>query len=283
VILALERKGFRPLEAVITVMVGVIAAAYVVETFLDKPDWGLIGFHAIVPIFAGGEQFTESVLLATGILGATVMPHVIYLHSALTQGRIVTKEPGQLQRLFHFQIVDVLIAMSLAGLINAAILIMAASTFFEQGLTEIGTIEEAHRTLAPLLGSASSWVFAISLLASGLSSSTVGTMAGQVIMQGFLHRQIPIWLRRGVTMLPALIVIAIGVDPTRTLVLSQVVLSFGLPFAIIPLVMFTRRADIMGVLVNRRVTTILATLVAGLIVALNIFLLYQTIGDLLGG
>jgi manganese transport protein len=210
------------------------------------------------------------------------MPHVIYLHSALTQGRIVTKEPGHLQRLFRFQVVDVLIAMSLAGLINAAILIMAASTFFQHGLTEIGTIEEAHRTLEPLLGSASSWVFAVSLLASGLSSSTVGTMAGQVIMQGFLHRQIPVWLRRGVTMLPALFVIAIGLDPTRTLVISQVVLSFGLPFAIIPLVMFTRSKKIMGVLVNHRITTFFAVLVAGVIVLLNIFLLYQTVLDILG-
>src|SRR5262249_41225947 len=156
----LERRGFRPLEAVITVMVGIIAAAYVVETFLDRPDWGLIAFHAVVPQFASGDegQFTESVLLATGILGATVMPHVIYLHSALTQGRIGTREPEQLRRLFHFQLIDVLIAMSLAGLINAAILIMAASTFFQHGLTSIGEIEEAHRTLAPLLGSASSWV-----------------------------------------------------------------------------------------------------------------------------
>ena len=282
VILALERRGFRPLEAVITVMVAVIAGAYLVETFLDRPDWGLVAYHAVVPQFAPGDQFTESVLLATGILGATVMPHVVYLHSALTQGRIVTHEPGQLRRLFRFQLVDVLIAMSLAGLINAAILVMAASTFFQHGLTEIGTIEEAHRTLEPLLGSASSAVFALSLLASGLSSSTVGTMAGQVIMQGFLHRQIPVWLRRFVTMLPALIVIAIGLDPTRTLVISQVVLSFGLPFAIIPLVMFTRRADIMGVLVNRRATTLVAALVATVIVALNIFLLYQTVSDLLG-
>src|SRR2546422_9987191 len=145
VILALERRGFRPLEAVITVMVGVIAAAYLVETFLDRPDWGLVAFHAVVPQFAPGDQFTESVLLATGILGATVMPHVVYLHSALTQGRIVTHEPGQLRRLFRFQLVDVLIAMSLAGLINAAILVMAASTFFQHGLTDIGTIEEAHR------------------------------------------------------------------------------------------------------------------------------------------
>jgi manganese transport protein len=153
---------------------------------------------------------------------------------------------------------------------------MAASTFFRVGLTQIGTLEEAHRTLVPLLGEASSWVFAISLLASGLSSSTVGTMAGQVIMQGFLHRQIPIWLRRGVTMLPSLIVIGIGLDPTRTLVISQVVLSFGIPFALIPLVLFTRRADLMGVLVNRRLTTIAAVVVATLIVSLNAFLLYQT-------
>jgi len=289
IILALERRGFRPLEAVITALVGVIAVCYIIETFLDRPDWGLIGFHAVVPLFAGGGDFTESLLLATGILGATVMPHVVFLHSALTQGRIVTREPQQLRRLYRFQLVDVLIAMSLAGLINAAILIMAASTFFRQGLTEIGTIEEAHRTLEPLLGSASSWVFAISLLASGLSSSTVGTMAGQVIMQGFLHRQIPVWLRRLVTMLPALAVIVLieyfpqtGFDATRTLVISQVVLSFGLPFAIIPLVMFTRRADIMGVLVNKRTTTIIASLVAALIVVLNLFLLYQTLSDLLG-
>jgi manganese transport protein len=285
IILALERRGFRPLEAVITGMVGVIAASYLVETFLDRPDMGLVFFHSVVPQFAfgDGKQLTESVLLSVGILGATVMPHVIFLHSALMQKRIVTRDPAQLRRLYRFEQIDVGIAMGLAGLINAAMLIMAASTFFQHGLTEIGTIEEAHRTLEPLLGSASSWVFAISLLASGLSSSTVGTMAGQVIMQGFLHRQIPVWLRRGVTMLPALIVIGIGLDPTRTLVVSQVVLSFGLPFAIIPLVMFTRRADLMGVLVNHRYTTILAGLVAALIVALNVYLLYQTAIGLAGG
>ncbi len=275
-ILGLERYGFRPLEAVITVLVGVISFCYIIETFLDRPDWGTIAYHAIVPQFSG----TESVLLATGILGATVMPHVIYLHSALTQGRIVTRDPQQLRRLFRFELVDVIIAMSLAGLVNAAMLIMAASTFFRAGLTQVGTLEEAHQTLAPLLGAASSWVFAISLLVSGLSSSTVGTMAGQVIMQGFLHRSIPIWVRRVVTMLPSLVVIGIGVDPTRTLVISQVVLSFGIPFALIPLVLFTRREDLMGVLVNRRLTTAIAALVAGLIVCLNIFLLYQT---LLGG
>ena len=273
IILGLERYGFRPLEAVITAFVGVIALSYLVETIIGRPDWGEIAYHAVVPQFEG----TESVLLAAGILGATVMPHVIFLHSALTQGRIVTRDPQQLRRLYRFELLDVLIAMGAAGLVNIAMLIMAASTFFAQGLTDIGTIEEAHRTLTPLLGSASSWIFAISLLASGVSSATVGTMAGQVIMQGFLRRHIPPWIRRLVTMIPSLVVIAIGLDPTRTLVLSQVVLSFGLPFAVIPLVIFTARRDIMGVLVNHRLTTILASIVAALIVALNLFLLSQTL------
>jgi manganese transport protein len=229
-----------------------------------------------VPQFSGAE----SVLLATGILGATVMPHVIFLHSSLTQERIVVRDPVQLRRLFRFEVVDVIIAMGLAGLINAAMLIMAASTFFNKGVTTVGTIEEAHRTLEPLLGSAASWVFALSLLASGLSSSSVGTMSGQVIMQGFLHQHIPPWIRRLVTMLPSLVVIALGLDPTRTLVISQVVLSFGLPFAIIPLILFTRRREIMGVLVNRRGTTALVSVIAALIIALNLYLLAQT---LLGG
>jgi manganese transport protein len=271
-ILGLERYGFRPLEAVITALVGVIAVCYVIETILDRPDWGLIAYHAVVPQFSG----TESVLLATGILGATVMPHVIFLHSALTQGRIVTRDPGQLRRLFRFEMIDVVVAMGLAGLINAAMLIMAASTFFSTGMSQVGTLEEAHRTLVPLLGPAASTVFALSLLASGLSSSTVGTMAGQVIMQGFVRRQLPMWVRRVVTMIPSLIVIAIGLDPTRTLVISQVILSFGIPFALVPLVMFTRRPDVMGVLVNRRLTTAVASLVAALIIGLNAFLLYQT-------
>ncbi len=273
VILGLERYGFRPLEAVITAFVGVIALCYVAEIFIVKPDWGQIAYHAVVPQFAGAE----SVLLASGILGATVMPHVIFLHSSLTQGRIVTRDPAQLRRLYRFELVDVVVAMGSAGFINMAMLIMAAATFFAKGLTEVGTLEEAHRTLEPLLGGASSWIFAISLLASGLSSSTVGTMAGQVIMQGFLRRHIAPWIRRLVTMLPSLAVIAIGLDPTRTLVISQVVLSFGLPFAVIPLVYFTSQKEIMGGLVNRRITTILASLVAALIVALNLFLLYQTL------
>jgi manganese transport protein len=272
-ILAMERRGFRPLEAIITGFVGIIALCYLLETIFGRPDWGKVAYHSVVPQFSGAE----SVVLATGILGATVMPHVVFLHSALTQGRIITRDPGQLRRLFRFECVDVTLAMGLAGLVNGAMLIMAAATFFEKGVTTVGTIEEAHRTLAPLLGTTSSWVFAISLLASGLSSSTVGTMAGQIIMQGFVHRQIPVWLRRLVTMLPAFVVIAIGLEPTRTLVISQVVLSFGLPFALVPLVIFTARADLMGGLVNRKVTTVAASLMAALIVALNIFLLYETL------
>src|SRR6266566_5818461 len=271
IILGLQRYRFRPMGAVITVLVVVFALCYVVETFLDRPDWKMIAFHAVVPQFSG----TESILLASGILGATVMPHVIFLHSALTQGRIVTRTPRLLKKLVRFERIDVLIAMSLAGCVNAAMLIMAASTFFSAGLSQIGTIEEAYRTLTPLLGQTASWVFAISLIASGLSSTTVGTMAGQIIMQGFLRRSIPVWIRRSITMLPSLIVIIIGLEPTRTLVISQVILSFGIPFALVPLILFTRRESIMGGLVNHWLTTVLASIVAGLIIALNIFLLYQ--------
>jgi len=225
-----------------------------------------------VPQFSGAE----SVLLASGILGATVMPHAIFLHSSLTQGRIVVRDKSRLVSLYHFEIVDVVIAMGIASFVNVAMLIMAAATFYKTGLTHIATLEEAHRTLEPLLGSSAKWIFGLSLLVSGLSSSAVGTSAGQVIMQGFLKRHIPIWVRRVVTMTPPMVVIMIGLDPTRTLVISQVVLSFGLPFAIIPLVMFTCRSDIMGELVNKRITTLLAILVAAIIVALNIYLIYQT-------
>lgn len=271
-ILALERYGFRPLEAVISSMVGVIALCYLIETFIVKPDWGQIAYHAFVPRFSGAE----SVLLASGILGATVMPHAIFLHSSLTQGRIVVRDNARLQSLYCFEIVDVVIAMGIASFVNAAMLIMAAATFYKTGLIHIASLEEAHRTLEPLLGSSAKWIFGLSLLISGLSSSAVGTSAGQVIMQGFLKRHIPIWVRRVVTMTPAMVVIMMGLDPTRTLVISQVVLSFGLPFAIIPLVMFTSRSDIMGGLVNRRITTILAGLIAAVIVALNVYLLYKT-------
>ena len=272
-ILALERYGFRPLEAVITAMVGVIAASYLVVTIMDRPEWSQVALGAVWPRFRG----PESIVLASGILGATVMPHAIFLHSALTQGRITVKDPGKLRKLFHFQIVDVVVAMGLASLVNMAMLIMAASTFYHQGVTTVASLEEAYRTLDPLLGRAASWFFGLALLASGLSSATVGTSAGQIIMQGFIHRRIPIWLRRVITMAPSLVVIMIGLDPTRTMVISQVVLSLGLPFAIIPLILFTRRSDIMGMLVNRRLTTITLTVVAALIIALNVFLLYSTL------
>ncbi len=270
-ILGLERYGFRPLEAVITALIGVISISYLIETILGRPDWGQVVNHAFIPQFSG----SQSVLLAAGILGATVMPHVIFLHSSLTQKRIMVRQPSQLRRLFRFELADVVIAMGVAGLINAAMLMMAASTFYRSGMTTVATIQQAHQTLQPLLGKASSVVFALSLLASGLSSSSVGTMAGQVIMQGFLHYHIPVWIRRLSTMLPSMIVILIGLDPTRVLVISQVVLSFGLPFAVIPLVIFTSRRKVMRVLVNHRITTLVASLVAGLIIILNVYLLIQ--------
>jgi manganese transport protein len=193
------------------------------------------------------------------------------------QGRIKVSEPAQLRKLFHFEAVDVVLAMSVAGVVNAAMLIMAAETFHSRGLINVDAIEKAYLTLEPLLGHAASYFFAISLLASGLSSSAVGTMSGQVIMQGFLKRQIPVWLRRLVTMVPALAVIFIGLDPTRTLVISQVILSFGLPLAVIPLALFTRRKDIMGVLANRHYTTLAAGFSGALIVALNLYLVYRTL------
>ncbi len=270
--LSLERSGFRPLEVIISAFIGIIAISYIVETILDRPNWNAIAYNAFVPQFAG----PESVLLAAGILGATVMPHAIFLHSGLMQGRIVTRDPNLLRRLFRYETIDIGIAMGIAGLVNMAMLIMSASTFHQHGLINIGTIEEAHRTLEPLLGSAASVIFAVSLLASGQSSSAVGTMAGQVMMQGFVHWKIPVWLRRLLTMLPTFIVIGLRYDPTTTLVISQVFLSFGLPFAIVPLVVYTSRKEIMGALVNRRVTTGLAWIVAGVVIALNIFLLYQT-------
>jgi manganese transport protein len=273
-ILALQRFGFRPLEAVIASMVGIISLAYVTELVLARPDAGQIAFHAVVPLFSG----RESVLLAVGMLGATVMPHVIYLHSALTQDRVKPRDEREKRRLFRFEQIDVWLAMSIAGLVNAAMLIMAASVFFASGHTAVGSLENAFQTLTPLLGSASSDLFAIALLASGLSSSAVGTYAGQVIMDGFLGWHIAPWLRRLITMLPALIVIGIGLDPTYTLVLSQVALSFVLPFAIVPLLYFTGRRDVMGRLVNHRITRVLGWVVAAIIIALNLLLLWLTFG-----
>jgi manganese transport protein len=204
------------------------------------------------------------------------MPHVIFLHSALTQGRIVATGLDEKRRLLRFQTLDVVIAMGVAGAINGAMLIVAACTFHARGLVNVDAIEKAHLTLQPLLGSAAGTLFAIALLASGLSSSAVGTMAGQIVMQGFMEFRIPLWLRRGVTMAPALLAIGLGVNPTRTLVLSQVVLSLALPFALVPLVVFSSRKRLMGPLVNRPATTVVAAGIATLIVALNLYLLWQT-------
>jgi len=270
-ILGLQRFGFRPFEAVIAGIVGMIGVCYIGELFYAKPPLGTVAKHAVVPQFSG----SESVLLAVGILGATVMPHVIYLHSALLQGRVLPKGDDEARRLYRFTRIDVVIAMSIAGFINIAMLVVAASTFYKSGLLHIESLETAHKTLAGLLGGHSSTLFALALLGSGLSSSTVGTLAGQVVMQGFVRWRIPVWVRRLVTMLPALIVIGIGLDPSRTLVISQVVLSFGIPFALIPLVIFTSKREIMGALTNQRSTTAVATLIAAVIVGLNAFLLYQ--------
>jgi manganese transport protein len=207
------------------------------------------------------------------------MPHVIYLHSALTQHRVVGVTEEEKQRIFRFELVDVVIAMGIAGLINMSMLAIAASVFYGQGLETVGNdLTEVYDTLGVALGGHADVLFAVALLASGLSSSSVGTMAGQVVMQGFIGRRIPLFLRRAVTMLPALVIVAVGVDPSRALVLSQVVLSFGIPFALVPLVLFTRDRALMGSLVNRRRTTVAAVVVATLIIALNAFLLAGTLG-----
>jgi manganese transport protein len=276
-ILLLQNRGFRPLEAVITVLVGIIALCYILETLFSHPDWGQVGLHMVLP----WEGNTASVLLSVSIIGATVMPHVIYLHSSLMQHRIIPRGEQESRRIFRRTLPDVVVAMGLAGLINVAMLYMAAATFHAHGRNGIADISEAYRTLTPLLGGAASLIFAISLLASGLSSSTVGTMAGQVVMQGFVGFSIPIWLRRLLTMLPAIAVVAIGFNPTQTLVISQVVLSFVLPIPVVALVIFTCRRDLMGVLVNHRLTTALAILCSIVILVLNVLLLYQQMGGAL--
>jgi len=206
------------------------------------------------------------------------MPHVIYLHSALTQRRVVGATPAARKKIFHFEMVDVVIAMTIAGLINMSMLITAAAVFHSRGLDDVGDdLNAVYDGLDQYVGSSAAAMFGIALLASGLSSSSVGTMAGQVVMQGFIQRQIPLWLRRTITMIPALIIIAIGVNPSKALILSQVVLSFGIPFALIPLVMFCRNRSLMGTLVNRRSTTVAAVIVTIIIVSLNAFLLEQTL------
>jgi manganese transport protein len=270
-ILELQRRGFRPLEAAISALVGVIVVAFAFQMFYARPEADRILAGLFTPQFAG----TESVLLAAGILGATVMPHVIYLHSALTQRRVVGRTEEEKKKIFRFELVDVVIAMAIAGTINASMLIMAAALFHANGLN-VGDIDLAFEQLKVLEGNTPAILFGVALLASGFSSSSVGTMAGQVVMQGFINRRIPLFLRRLITMLPALVVLAIGLNPSRSLVISQVVLSFGIPFALIPLLIHCRNRSIMGALVNRRLTTGIATVVVALIVSLNVFLLYRT-------
>jgi manganese transport protein len=270
--LGLQRFGFRPLEMLIMGMVGVIALAYAAELIFAPPQWGSVLASAFVPHLNG--QY--SLVLATGILGATVMPHVVHLHSSLTAERITAVGPKERRSLFRLERIDIWAAMLVAGLINAAMLIMAATVFHATGHSDVGTIENAFQTLEPVLGKASSIVFGVALLASGLSSSAVGTLAGQVIMEGFVGWTIPLWMRRLITMAPALIIIWLGANPTQTLVASQVVLSFVLPTAIIPLVLFTSNARLMGSLVNSRLTTTLAWAVIGIIVVLNAALLWLT-------
>jgi manganese transport protein len=270
-VLGLQRRGYRHFEVTIAAMLGVILLGFLYDTLqvgFDLPS----AAKGFVPGFAGGD----SVLLATGILGATVMPHVIYLHSALTQRRIPVHDDDDRRRLLRFQRIDVTIAMGIAGLVNMSMLIVAASLFHGAGRTGIDSIEGAHAGFQSLVGSGAALAFALALLASGFASSSVGTYAGQVVMQGFIARTIPLALRRAVTMAPALVILAIGLDPTRSLVISQVVLSFGIPFALVPLVLLTRRREVMGALVNRRITTIVSSLVAALIIALNVFLLIRT-------
>jgi manganese transport protein len=273
-LLALQQRGAKPFEAVIAALIGVIAVSYLAETVMGKPDLGAAARSFLPPRLGGAE----TVVLATGILGATVMPHVIYLHSALMQDRGGRADEARLRRMLRAQRVDVALALGVAGVINVLMLMLAASTFHATGLTHIASLEEAHRTLTPILGSASSAVFAIALLAAGLSSSAVGTFAGQTIMQGFLHRTVPLWVRRLVTMLPALVVVAVGVDPTRALVISQVILSFGIPAALIPLAWLTGRSEVMGVFRNRAAVSLPLWGLVVAITALNVFLLAQVFG-----
>lgn len=268
-ILALQQMGFRRLEAAITALVGVVVASFVIELFHAKPAAGEVGRHLLLPGFAG----TESVLLATGIIGATVMPHVVYLHSALTQRRIVGRDEDERRRILRFEKVDVVIALSLAGVVNLSMMIVAAALFHGSGMTGVDSIEGAFEGLKVLVSGNAATVFGIALLASGFASSSVGTMAGQVVMQGFIRRRIPLFTRRAITLAPALLVLALGLNPTDALVGSQVVLSFGIPFALVPLLVLARRRDLMGSLANPPWLTAVAGALAALIIALNVFLI----------
>jgi len=270
-ILGLQRRGFRPIELLIGGLVGVIGASYLVELFIAPPNWSAVAFHAVVPRLDDGE----AVLLAVGIVGATVMPHAIYLHSSLTQDRVPPRTNEERRRLLRFSNREVVLALGLAGLVNMAMVAMAASVFHGGGHEDVAQIDTAYRTLIPVLGAGAAGVFLVSLIASGLSSSAVGTMAGQVIMQGFVGFRIPLWLRRLVTMAPAFAIVALGVDATQALVLSQVVLSLILPLPMIALLILTRSPDVMGAYANGRFTATAATSAAAIVLMLNLLLILQ--------
>ena len=269
-LLALHNKGYRRFETAIVGLLGVILIGFLYEAFKIGPDASGVA-AGFIPKLEG----SDSLLLAVGIIGATVMPHVIYLHSALTQNRIPPQDDRERHELINFQKVDVGLAMGIAGFINMSMLAIAAAVL---GGTGIDSIEGAFEGLKELVSPAAGIAFGVALLASGIAASSVGTFAGQVVMQGFIDRSIPLFLRRAVTMAPALVILAIGVDPTRALVISQVVLSFGIPFALVPLIMLTSRREVMGAgFENHRLTTVFASLFAPVIIALNLFLLFQTL------
>ena len=269
----LFQTGFRPIETLITALVGVIALCYVVETFLSRPDWGQVAYHSVVPWLGS----PSAVLLAVGIIGATVMPHAVYLHSSLTQDRIIPGNRQEMRAVIGFSNIDVLIALGIAGLVNLSMMYMAAAVFHFSGHPETSSIDSAYRTLTPLLGGAAAVMFLVSLMASGISSSVVGTMAGQVIMQGFVGFTIPLWVRRVATMIPTIVVIALGVNTTQALVISQVVLSLVLPLPLIVLLLFTNKRSVMGDAITKPAMRVLGIFAAAVIVALNFVLLWQTV------
>ncbi len=272
-ILTLQSRGFRLIEMVIAGFVAIISVCYLIQMAIAPPDWAAFAFHSVVPQLAG----PDSVVLAVGIVGATVMPHAIYLHSSLVQHRIPASNDADRRRILGYSNREVIVALGLAGLVNMAMLAVAAAVF-HVGHADVAQIETAYHTLVPLLGAGAGMVFMVALLASGVSSSVVGTMAGQVIMQDFVGFRIPLWLRRVVTMVPALIVVALGVDSTEALVVSQVVLSMVLPVPMIALLVLTGRRKVMGDFVNRRAVRIAATLATVLVLFLNVVLLAQTAG-----
>jgi manganese transport protein len=277
-ILMFERTGFRPIELVVGVLVGIIALCYLMEMFIAPIDWEAAALHAVTPQIADAG----ALLLAVGIIGATVMPHAVYLHSALTQARTPVRSAGETRQVLQFSNQEVVVALAVAGLVNMA-MVMTASAAFHAGHRDVAEIETAYHALTPLLGHAAAGLFLLSLIASGISSSTVGTMAGQVIMQGFVGFRIPLLVRRLVTMAPAFVVVALGVNVTRALVISQVVLSIALPLPMVALMMFTRRPDIMGTFANRPATNVAAIAGAAVVLALNAVLILQTFGVPLPG